>query len=139
MSWSLEPLLALATAQHASDLHLHAGLAPRVRVHGELRVLDDDLREVPHDGATLGEICVRGNVVMEGYYNDPKATADAFRGGWFHSGDAAVVHPDGYAEIRDRFGKLPAGVERHRPEPGGGEAGELLREDARRAAAQSVQ
>jgi fatty-acyl-CoA synthase len=59
--------------------------------------------EVPHDGKTLGEICVRGNVVMEGYYDDPKATADAMRGGWFHSGDAAVVHPDGYAEIRDRF------------------------------------
>ena len=58
---------------------------------------------MPHDGSTLGEICVRGNVVMEGYYDDPKATADAMRGGWFHSGDAAVVHPDGYVEIRDRF------------------------------------
>ena len=59
--------------------------------------------EVPHDGQTLGEICVRGNVVMEGYYDDPKATAEAMRGGWFHSGDAAVVHTDGYVEIRDRF------------------------------------
>ena len=59
--------------------------------------------EVPHDGATLGEIVVRGNVVMDGYYNDPAATATAMRGGWFHSGDAAVVHPDGYVEIRDRF------------------------------------
>ena len=59
--------------------------------------------EVPHDGQTLGEIVVRGNVVMEGYYNDPEATATAIRGGWFHSGDAAVVHPDGYVEIRDRF------------------------------------
>ncbi len=46
---------------------------------------------------------MRGNVVMEGYYNDPKATEEAMRGGWFHSGDAAVVHPDGYVEIRDRF------------------------------------
>ena len=46
---------------------------------------------------------MRGNVVMEGYYNDPDATAAAIRGGWFHSGDAAVVHPDGYVEIRDRF------------------------------------
>ena len=45
----------------------------------------------------------RGNVVMQGYYNDPEATAQAFRGGWFHSGDAAVVHPDGYVEIRDRY------------------------------------
>ena len=46
---------------------------------------------------------MRGNVVMEGYYNDPEATALALRGGWFHSGDAAVVHPDGYVEIRDRL------------------------------------
>ncbi len=59
--------------------------------------------EVPRDGRTLGEIIVRGNVVMEGYYNDPEATATAFAGGWFHSGDGAVVHPDGYVEIRDRF------------------------------------
>jgi len=45
----------------------------------------------------------RGNAVMRGYYNDPEATAAAFAGGWFHTGDAAVVHPDGYMEIRDRF------------------------------------
>jgi len=70
---------------------------------GDLRVLDEGGIEVPHDGNTLGEICVRGNVVMEGYYDDPRATADAMRGGWFHSGDAAVVHADGYVEIRDRF------------------------------------
>ena len=70
---------------------------------GELKVVDDAGQEVPHDGATLGEIVVRGNVVMEGYYNDPAATATAMRGGWFHSGDAAVVHPDSYVEIRDRF------------------------------------
>ncbi|MEP7189373.1 MAG: long-chain-fatty-acid--CoA ligase, partial [Roseiflexaceae bacterium] len=70
---------------------------------GELVVMDDDGNEVPHDGQTLGEIAVRGNVVMAGYYNDPEATAKAMRDGWFHSGDAAVVHPDGYAEIRDRL------------------------------------
>jgi fatty-acyl-CoA synthase len=70
---------------------------------GELKVVDDDGREVPHDSKTLGEIVVRGNVVMDGYYNDPAATATALRGGWFHSGDAAVVHGDGYVEIRDRF------------------------------------
>ena len=70
---------------------------------GELIVMDENDNEVPHDGATLGEIVVRGNVVMAGYYNDPEATAKAFRGGWFHTGDAAVVHPDGYAEIRDRI------------------------------------
>ncbi len=70
---------------------------------GELSVHDEEGREVPHDGATLGEIVVRGNVVMKGYFNDPEATAQAFRGGWFHTGDAAVIHPDGYAEIRDRL------------------------------------
>jgi fatty-acyl-CoA synthase len=70
---------------------------------GELLVVDEEGREVPHDGASLGEIVVRGNVVMEGYYQDPEATAHAFRGGWFHTGDAAVVHPDGYVEIRDRL------------------------------------
>ena len=65
--------------------------------------MDSDGNEVPHDGSTLGEIVARGNVVMKGYYNDPAATEQAFLGGWFHSGDAAVVHPDGFVEIRDRF------------------------------------
>src|SRR5439155_19066148 len=54
-------------------------------------------------GTTLGEIVVRGNVVMAGYYCDAEGTAQAIRAGWFHSGDAAVVHPDGYLEIRDRL------------------------------------
>jgi len=70
---------------------------------GELLVVDADGREVPPDGQTMGEIVVRGNVVMHGYYDDPEATARAFAGGYFHTGDAAVVHPDGYAEIKDRF------------------------------------
>ena len=70
---------------------------------GELRVVDEEMKDVPRDGATVGEIVVRGNVVMKGYYNDPEATAHAFRGGYFHSGDAAVVHPDGYVDIRDRL------------------------------------
>jgi fatty-acyl-CoA synthase len=70
---------------------------------GELRVVDEAGNDVPRDGETLGEIVVRGNVVMKGYFNDPEATAHAMRGGWFHSGDAAVVHPNGYAEIRDRL------------------------------------
>ena len=70
---------------------------------GEVRVVDEAGAEVLADGQTLGEIVVRGNVVMEGYYRDPEGTAEAMRGGWFHSGDAAVVHPDGYIEIRDRF------------------------------------
>jgi fatty-acyl-CoA synthase len=70
---------------------------------GELRVVDEQMNDVPQDGATMGEIVARGNVVMAGYYNDPQATAAAFAGGWFHSGDGAVVHPDGSIEIRDRF------------------------------------
>jgi fatty-acyl-CoA synthase len=70
---------------------------------GELLVVDEHGNEVPHDGQTLGEIVVRGNVVMKGYFNDPEATNKAIRDGWFYTGDAAVVHPDGYAEIRDRI------------------------------------
>jgi fatty-acyl-CoA synthase len=70
---------------------------------GDLRVVDPQGRDVPRDGVTAGEIVVRGNVVMKGYYNDADATAHALRGGYFHSGDAAVVHPDGYLEIRDRL------------------------------------
>ncbi|HEV8208579.1 MAG TPA: long-chain-fatty-acid--CoA ligase [Vicinamibacterales bacterium] len=70
---------------------------------GHLRVVDEQDRDVPRDGETVGEITVRGNVVMEGYYNDPEASAVALRGGYFHSGDAAVVHPDGYVDIRDRL------------------------------------
>lgn len=70
---------------------------------GETMVIDDDGNEVPCDGQTVGEIVVRGNVVMDGYYKDPEATALAMRDGWFHTGDAAVVHADGYIEIRDRL------------------------------------
>lgn len=67
-----------------------------------LRVVDGDMRDVPADGQTLGEVVMRGNIVMKGYFKDPQATDTAFRGGWFHSGDLAVMHPTGYIEIRDR-------------------------------------
>jgi fatty-acyl-CoA synthase len=70
---------------------------------GEICVLDDAGREVPRDAQTIGEIVIRGNAVMKGYFADPEATAAAIRDGWFHTGDAAVVHPDGYIEIRDRL------------------------------------
>jgi fatty-acyl-CoA synthase len=58
--------------------------------------------DVPCDGETLGEVAMRGNNVMKGYYEQPDATAEAFRGGWFHSGDIAVMHGDGAIELRDR-------------------------------------
>lgn len=60
------------------------------------------LDPVPHDGQTLGEIMFRGNITMKGYLGNPRATEEAFAGGWFRTGDLAVVHPDGYAQIRDR-------------------------------------
>jgi fatty-acyl-CoA synthase len=67
-----------------------------------VRVVDPELNDVPADGETMGEVVMRGNNVMKGYFADEAATAEAFRGGWFHSGDLAVMHPDGYIEIRDR-------------------------------------
>ena len=67
-----------------------------------VRVVDAAMADVPRDGRTMGEVVMRGNIVMQGYYADPAATAEAFRGGWFHSGDLAVMHPDGAIELRDR-------------------------------------
>ncbi len=68
----------------------------------DVRVVDTKMRDVPADGVTHGEIVMRGNNVMKGYYRDPEATEQAFAGGYFHSGDVAVMHPDGYIEIVDR-------------------------------------
>ncbi|HEY0137242.1 MAG TPA: AMP-binding protein, partial [Nannocystis sp.] len=67
-----------------------------------LRVVDSDMQDVPADGETMGEVVMRGNNVMAGYFDDPEGTAKAFTGGWFHSGDLGVMHPDGYVELRDR-------------------------------------
>ena len=68
----------------------------------EVRVVDLHMNDVPRDGSTMGEVIMRGNNVMLGYYRNPEATDKAFEGGWFHSGDLAVMHGDGYIELRDR-------------------------------------
>jgi fatty-acyl-CoA synthase len=67
-----------------------------------VRVVDEDMNDVPQDGETMGEVIMRGNNVMSGYFKDEAATKKAFAGGWFHSGDLAVWHHDGYIELRDR-------------------------------------
>jgi fatty-acyl-CoA synthase len=67
-----------------------------------VRVVDEHMQDVPRDGETLGEVIMVGNNVMKGYFDQPDATTESFRGGWFHSGDIAVWHPDGYIELRDR-------------------------------------
>src|SRR5215211_1816442 len=72
-------------------------------VSEQLRVVDEHMRDVPRDGTTMGEVVVRGNNVLLGYYLDPDATRRAFAGGWFHTGDLGVMHPDGYVELRDRL------------------------------------
>ena len=71
-------------------------------VAGEVGIFDDEMQAVPPDGQTMGEVCMRGNVVMKGYYENAEATETAFRGGWFHSGDVGVMHADGQIELRDR-------------------------------------
>jgi fatty-acyl-CoA synthase len=76
-----------------------------VRYHAldELTVMDPETMEpVPADGETLGEVMFRGNIVMKGYLKNPAATQESFAGGWFHSGDLGVVHPDGYVQLKDR-------------------------------------
>ncbi|MEO8243250.1 MAG: AMP-binding protein [bacterium] len=88
-----------------------AGQAEKQAMQGVTFPMVEDIRvvdratgaDVPRDGLTQGEIAIRGNTVMKGYYKDAAATAEAFDGGWFWSGDAAVVHPDGYLQIRDRL------------------------------------
>ena len=76
-----------------------------VRYHAleDLTVMDPEtMARVPADGEAMGEVMFRGNVVMKGYLKNPKATADAFKGGWFHSGDLGVMHADNYIQLKDR-------------------------------------
>jgi len=68
-----------------------------------LTVMDPEtMTPVPHDGQTMGEVMFRGNIVMKGYLKNRKASDEAFAGGWFHSGDLGVIHPDGYLQLKDR-------------------------------------
>ena len=95
-----QPQWAALSSDERSVLQARQGVS-MIQAEG-LRVVDDEMADVPADGSTMGEIVMRGNNVMAGYYVDPEATAEAFRGGWFHSGDLGVMHPDGYIELRDR-------------------------------------
>lgn len=92
-----------AALPEAGRAQLQARQGVRAAALEQLRVLHPDtLQPVPADGVTAGEIMLRGNTVMKGYLKNPGATAKAFAGGWFHTGDIAVLHPDGYVQITDR-------------------------------------
>jgi fatty-acyl-CoA synthase len=94
-SWDALPLEERARLNGRQGVAYHLQQA--------IAVLDPStMTPVPADGETMGEIFFRGNILMKGYLKNPAATADAFAGGWFHTGDLAVVHPDGYVKIKDR-------------------------------------
>ena len=82
---------------------LNARQGVRYHLERDVRVLDpQSMLPVPQDGETMGEIMFKGNIAMKGYLKNAKATQEAFAGGWFHSGDLAVMYPDGYMKIKDR-------------------------------------
>ncbi|MEZ5614463.1 MAG: acyl-CoA synthetase [Rhodocyclaceae bacterium] len=85
------------------QVRLNGRQGVRYHLQEGLTVLDPEtMQAVPRDGETMGEIMFRGNITMKGYLKNPQASAEAFRGGWYHSGDLAVMHPDGYVKIKDR-------------------------------------
>ena len=87
----------------ADQVRLNGRQGVRYTVEEGLTVMDPEtMKPVPADGETMGEIMFRGNITMKGYLKNPKATQEAFAGGWFHSGDLAVMQPDGYVKIKDR-------------------------------------
>ncbi|MDF3415666.1 AMP-binding protein [Sulfitobacter sp. M57] len=97
--WKAEDWDALDTAGRAA-VKARQGVAMPMMDH--ITVADTEVAQTPMDGSTQGEIVIRGNSVMKGYFKNPEATAEAFKGGYFHSGDLAVQHPDGYIQIADR-------------------------------------
>lgn len=119
LAWHVTHLYGLtettAFATYCEEPRTLASLAPEARARfkarqgiplllaGKVRVERPDGREVALDGVEMGEVAVRGNVVMTGYHRDPEATDAALRGGWLRTGDLAVRHPDGYIEVRDRL------------------------------------
>ncbi len=103
------PAVACAWHREWNDLpmgkqaNLKARQGVSYMVEEDTKVIDPKtMQEVPHDGETMGEVMMRGNIVMKGYLDNPEATAEALADGWFHSGDLGVVHPDGYIQLRDR-------------------------------------
>src|SRR5438067_2867373 len=98
-----EPLPEHRTLDDHDRAVIKARQGVELLTSGELTVHDERGNKVPWDGETLGEIVVRRNVVMKGYYNDPEATERVMGDGTFHTGDAAVIQPDGYVEVRDRL------------------------------------
>jgi fatty-acyl-CoA synthase len=96
------PTLAQSKTDAAASARFRARQGFINVCQGAVRVVDDQMNDVARDGTTMGEVVMRGNVVMKGYFNDAEATARAFAGGWFHSGDLAVWHEDGAIELRDR-------------------------------------
>jgi fatty-acyl-CoA synthase len=93
--WSALPL--------EEQVRLNGRQGVRYHLQEGVTVMDPEtMQPVPRDGETMGEIMFRGNITMKGYLKNPQATEEAFRGGWYHSGDLAVMHPDGYVKIKDR-------------------------------------
>jgi acyl-CoA synthetase (AMP-forming)/AMP-acid ligase II len=99
-SWNALPSSERAKLT-ARQGHAFATSSP-LRVVRRTKTPGEELVDIPRDGKTVGEIVLRGNIVMQGYFQDPEATARAFDGGYFHSGDLAVWHPDGSVQIVDR-------------------------------------